>query len=135
MQRDRFPAGKDGASVAHARHTAAFFSRNGLPSIAISAETPSDERRAALARLSDGELRVVFSVDLFNEGIDVPGVDTLLFLRPTESPTLFLQQLGRGLRRDERKPLCTVLDFVGRQHAEFRFDRKLRALIGGTGAA
>jgi superfamily II DNA or RNA helicase/HKD family nuclease len=120
------------ASVAHARHTARFFDAQGLPAVAISAETPEGERRAALARLARGELRAVFSVDLFNEGVDVPDVDTLLFLRPTESPTLFLQQLGRGLRRADGKALCTVLDFVGRQHAEFRFDRKLGALLGGT---
>jgi superfamily II DNA or RNA helicase len=120
------------ASVAHAHHMAAFFEQQGLRSLAISGETPDAERRAALEQLARGELRVLFSVDLFNEGVDVPDVDTLLFLRPTESPTLFLQQLGRGLRRADRKSLCTVLDFVGRQHEEFRFDRKYRALLGGT---
>ena len=75
---------------------------------------------------------MVFSVDLFNEGVDVPEVDTLLLLRPTDSPTLFLQQLGRGLRRHHGKVLCTVLDFVGRHRAEFSFDRRLRALFGGN---
>ena len=75
---------------------------------------------------------MIFSVDLFNEGVDVPSVDTLLMLRPTESPTLFLQQLGRGLRKHDNKSVCTVLDFVGRQHQDFRFDVKLRALLGGT---
>jgi hypothetical protein len=74
----------------------------------------------------------VFSVDLFNEGVDVPAVDTVLFLRPTDSPTLFLQQLGRGLRRLEGKTVCTVLDFVGQHRQEFRYDRRFRALLGGT---
>ena len=77
-------------------------------------------------------MKVVFSVDLFNEGVDLPSVDTLLLLRPTDSPVLFLQQLGRGLRRAEKKTVCTVLDFVGLHRKEFRFDRKLRALLGGT---
>jgi superfamily II DNA or RNA helicase len=77
-------------------------------------------------------VKVVFSVDLFNEGVDLPNVDTVLMLRPTESPVLFLQQLGRGLRRAENKPHCTVLDFVGTHRKEFRFDRRYRALLGGT---
>ena len=87
---------------------------------------------AALRDLADGKVKVVFSVDLFNEGVDVPTVDTLLMLRPTESPTLFLQQLGRGLRGSKDKNFCTVLDFVGTHRREFRFDRRYRALLGGT---
>ena len=79
-------------------------------------------------------MRAVFTVDLFNEGIDIPSVDTLLLLRPTDSPTLFLQQLGRGLRRAAGKSTCTVLDFVGTHRKEFRFDRRLRALLGGSRA-
>jgi hypothetical protein len=75
---------------------------------------------------------VVFSVDLFNEGVDVPSVDTILMLRPTDSPVLFLQQLGRGLRRSKDKSVCTVLDFVGRHCREFRYDRRFRALLGGS---
>jgi hypothetical protein len=75
---------------------------------------------------------VVFSVDLFNEGVDVREVDTLLMLRPTDSPTLFLQQLGRGLRKSRAKSRCTVLDFVGHHREEFRFDRRLGALVRGT---
>ena len=77
-------------------------------------------------------MNVVFSVDLFNEGVDVPAVDTLLLLRPTDSATLFLQQLGRGLRKSAGKTVCTVLDFVGHHRQEFRFDRRLRALLGGS---
>ena len=75
---------------------------------------------------------VIFSVDLFNEGVDIPAVDTILMLRPTESPTLFLQQLGRGLRKAADKSACTVLDFVGTHRREFRFDLRYRALLGGT---
>src|SRR3546814_7784424 len=96
------------------------FNAKGLPAVAVSADTPRDERRQALQALAAGEIRVVFSVDLFNEGIDVPSVDTLLLLRPTDSPTVLLQQLGRGLRREANKSICTVLDFVGHHHKEFR---------------
>jgi hypothetical protein len=110
------------------------FTELGLPSVSLSAASRSAERSAALRDLSKGELRAVFTVDLFNEGIDVPNVDTLLLLRPTESPTLFLQQLGRGLRKAEGKGACTVLDFVGTHRKEFRFDRRLRALLGGSRA-
>jgi superfamily II DNA or RNA helicase/HKD family nuclease len=119
-------------SVAHARFMARVFQDAGIAAIAVSGETPEPERKAALRDLAKGEVNVVFSVDLFNEGIDVPRVDTLLLLRPTDSATLFLQQLGRGLRRHEGKGACVVLDFVGHHRREFRFDRKLRALLGGT---
>jgi hypothetical protein len=100
--------------------------------VAISGESLPGEREAALRDLTAGRVRVVFSVDLFNEGVDVPDVDTILMLRPTESPTLFLQQLGRGLRKTKGKAFCTVLDFVGTHRKEFRFDRRFRALLGGS---
>ena len=77
-------------------------------------------------------MNILFAADLFNEGLDLPDVDTVLFLRPTESATVFLQQLGRGLRRTRTKPVLTVLDFVGYHRKEFRFDAKLRALTGHT---
>lgn len=119
-------------SVEHARFMADRFNRHGIPSVAIWGDSPAAERAEALADLASGRVRMVFSVDLFNEGIDVPGVDTLLMLRPTESPVLFLQQLGRGLRKADGKASCTVLDFVGTHRKEFRFDRRYRALLGGT---
>lgn len=119
-------------SVEHARFMAQHFSRHGIASVAIWADSPWTEREAALRDLADGRVRAVFSVDLFNEGVDVPNVDTVLMLRPTESPTLFLQQLGRGLRKAKDKPFCTVLDFVGTHRKEFRFDRRFRALLGGS---
>jgi superfamily II DNA or RNA helicase/HKD family nuclease len=119
-------------SVEHARFMARHFSRHGIPAVAVWGDSRSDERERALRDLASGRVRVVFSVDLFNEGVDVPAVDTVLMLRPTESPTLFLQQLGRGLRRTAGKGSCTVLDFVGLHRQEFRFDRRYRALLGGT---
>ena len=75
---------------------------------------------------------MLFAVDLFNEGLDIPDVDTLLLLRPTQSATVFLQQLGRGLRRTQDKPVLTVLDLIGQQRREFRFDLKYRALTGSS---
>lgn len=75
---------------------------------------------------------MLFAADLYNEGLDLPDIDTVLFLRPTESATIFMQQLGRGLRRTPDKAVLTVLDFVGYHRKEFRFDRKLRALTGLT---
>ncbi len=119
-------------SVDHARFMARVFSNLGIPSVAVWGSTPAHERESALLQLSAGEIRVLFSVDLFNEGVDLPNVDTLLLLRPTDSPTLFLQQLGRGLRKADRKPFCLVLDFVGQHRQEFRYDRRLRALLGGS---
>lgn len=119
-------------SVEHAHFMADHFTRHGIDSVAVSGETPRADREAALRDLAAGKVRFVFSVDLFNEGVDVPSVDTILMLRPTESPTLFLQQLGRGLRKAPGKPVCTVLDFVGTHRKEFRFDRRYRALLGGS---
>jgi superfamily II DNA or RNA helicase/HKD family nuclease len=119
-------------SVEHARFMAQHFSRHGIESVAIWGDSPWAEREAALRDLAEGRVRAVFSVDLFNEGVDVPAVDTVLMLRPTESPTLFLQQLGRGLRKASGKAFCTVFDFVGTHRREFRFDRRYRALLGGT---
>ncbi len=119
-------------SIEHARFMAAHFARSAIPAVAVSGESSRVEREQALRNLAAGTVRAVFSVDLFNEGVDVPAVDTVLMLRPTESPTLFLQQLGRGLRRTTGKASCTVLDFVGLHRTEFRFDRRYRALLGGT---
>ncbi len=118
--------------IAHAEFMATEFTRLGIPAVHVSGRTPRALREQALADLRDGRVQVVFSVDLFNEGIDVPVVDTLLLMRPTESPVLFLQQLGRGLRKAVGKTDCLVLDFIGHHRQEFRFDRRYRALLGGT---
>jgi superfamily II DNA or RNA helicase len=122
-------------SVAHAQYMARVFAENGVKALAVWADTPDDERRDALRSLAKGEVSIVFSVDLFNEGVDVPAVDALLMLRPTDSPVLFLQQLGRGLRKSPDKTLCTVLDFVGQHRREFRYDRRFQALLGGSRAS
>jgi superfamily II DNA or RNA helicase len=119
-------------SVEHAQFMAKHFNRHGIPSVAIWGDSPRHEREGALRALADRRTQMVFSVDLFNEGVDVPDVDTILMLRPTASPTLFLQQLGRGLRRTRDKGACTVLDFVGTHRKEFRYDRRYRALLGGS---
>ena len=119
-------------SVDHAQYMARVFRDSGISATAVWANTPADERLRALKDLSEGRVKVVFSVDLFNEGIDVPSVNALMMLRPTESPLLFLQQLGRGLRKSPNKSLCTVLDFVGQHRKEFRYDRRFQALLGGS---
>ena len=119
-------------SVAHAEFMAKCFNEAGVPARAVSGETPPVERAAALNDLRERQVNILFAADLFNEGLDLPDVDTVLFLRPTESATVFLQQLGRGLRRTRTKPVLTVLDFVGYHRKEFRFDAKLRALTGHT---
>ena len=118
-------------SVKHAEYMAALFCRRGLRAASVTGDTPQDQRREAVRRLSRGELCALFTVDVFNEGVDIPAVDTVLFLRPTESATVFLQQLGRGLRLHEDKSCLTVLDFIGRANRRFRFDRRFRALLGG----
>jgi superfamily II DNA or RNA helicase/HKD family nuclease len=117
-------------SVAHAEYMARVFREAGVPALAVSGTTPSVERERALADLRDGTVNVLFAADLFNEGLDLPSVDTVLFLRPTESATVFLQQLGRGLRRAHGKAVLTALDFVGHHRKEFRFDVRYRALTG-----
>lgn len=119
-------------SVRHAEYMAAQFQRLGISAEAVTGETERNRRAGAVRDLREGRIQVLFTVDLFNEGIDIPEVDTLLFLRPTESATLFQQQLGRGLRLYNGKECLTVLDFVGQTHPRFRFDLHLRALTGTT---
>jgi superfamily II DNA or RNA helicase len=121
-------------SIEHAQFMARMFNSANIPARAIWADTGSTERETALRELQVGQIKVVFSVDIFNEGVDVPSVDTLIMLRPTDSPTLFLQQLGRGLRKHHAKRVCTVIDFVGLHRKEFRFDRRFGAILGGTRA-
>ncbi len=115
-------------SLAHAHYMAEYFRAAGLNAVALSGETPADQRRDGLAALKSGEIQIIFSVDLLNEGLDIPDVDTLLLLRPTSSATIFLQQLGRGLRRSEGKAVLTVLDFIGQHRVEFRFEEQFSAL-------
>ncbi len=116
-------------SVKHAEFMAAIFEKSGIPAAVLVGTTESESRAQSLIDLESGRLKIVFAVDVLNEGVDIPAVDTLLMLRPTESATLFIQQLGRGLRKSRSKQQCTVLDFIGLQRSEFRFDLKLRALL------
>jgi len=118
--------------IAHAQFMADQFNAAGLPSIALHGGTDMETRVKAVEQLRRGEIRSIFTVDIFNEGVDIPEVDTILLLRPTESATVFLQQLGRGLRWADGKSVLTVLDFIGQAHADYRFDIRYRALIGGT---
>ena len=100
----------------HAEYMAKVFNENNIPSAAVySGEKGeySEDRNIALSKLTSGELKVIFSVDMFNEGLDVPAIDMVMFLRPTQSPTIFLQQLGRGLRKFKDKKYLNVLDFIG----------------------
>jgi superfamily II DNA or RNA helicase len=108
---------------------------HGIPARAVSAETSGIDRRDALNALRNRKINILFAVDLFNEGLDIPEVDTVLFRRPTESATVFLQQLGRGLRLTRGKTVLTALDFVGHQRREFRFDQRFRAMTGVGGKA
>ena len=118
-------------SKEHARFMARRFTEAGLESAALTGEDPPEVRRDALARLQAGRLRCLFSVEVLGEGVDVPNVDCVLLLRPTSSATVFTQQLGRGLRRAERKSHLTVIDLIGQQHREFRFEDRLRAILDG----
>jgi superfamily II DNA or RNA helicase/HKD family nuclease len=115
-------------SIAHAQFMARSFNDYGVPAIALTGESPDELRTAAQDRLRTRAVNFIFVVDLYNEGIDLPEVDTLLFLRPTESLTVYLQQFGRGLRLHAEKDCLTVLDFIGAQRREFRFASRLRAL-------
>lgn len=118
--------------VDHARFMAESFNQAGIPARAVSGDTAPADRDQALRDLRSRKVNILFAADLYNEGLDLPEVDTVLFLRPTESATVFLQQLGRGLRRTQEKAVLTVLDFVGYHRKEFRFEPKLRALTGST---
>jgi superfamily II DNA or RNA helicase/HKD family nuclease len=117
-------------SVAHAEFMTDWLNRVHLPAACVVGTTAPEERRRAPQRLLSGELCALVTVDLYNEGIDLPMVDTLLLLRPTQSPVLFQQQIGRGLRLSPGKESCLVLDFVGQHRTEFRFDRLLSSLTG-----
>lgn len=100
----------------HAREMAKEFSKRGIPSVAVFSDASgeyTEDRNVAIRQLKQGKIRVIFSVDMFNAGVDITSVDMVMFLRPTESPIVFLQQLGRGLRKCRGKEFLTVLDFIG----------------------
>jgi len=117
-------------SVAHAQFMTAQFNKAGLPALCLTGQSTQAERESAPSALAKGDICVLVTVDLFNEGVDIPVVDTLLLLRPTQSPVLFQQQIGRGLRLSAGKESCLVLDFVGQHSADFRFDHLLGQITG-----
>jgi len=118
-------------SMEHAKYMAEKFTLAGLKADFLTSNNAKD-RVQIRKKLEKKEINYLFVVDIFNEGVDIPEIDTLLFLRPTESLTIFLQQLGRGLRLHEEKDCLTVLDFVGNSRPEYNFESKFRALIGKT---
>lgn len=111
------------ASVEHAEYMAREFNKpgRGIPSICLTGQNKPSEREEAIRRLEDDQdpLEVIFTVDIFNEGVDIPSVNLVLMLRPTDSPIIFIQQLGRGLRKHEQKEYLTVLDFIGNHSKAF----------------
>ena len=117
-------------SVAHAEYMAKYFNVQGVPSLALSSKSADDIRSDAKQELVNGQIKFIFVVDLYNEGVDIPQVDTVLFLRPTESATVFLQQLGRGLRLCAGKECLTVLDFIGQANKKYDFAMKFEAMVG-----
>ena len=118
-------------SMEHAKFMAEKFSLAGFKAEYLTSAN-NQNRDLVRSQLLNKEINYLFVVDIFNEGIDIPEIDTVLFLRPTESLTVFLRQLGRGLRLAENKDCLTVLDFVGNARLEYNFENKFRALIGKT---
>jgi superfamily II DNA or RNA helicase len=108
-----------------------FFQHAGIAAEALTSETDSASRQKLRADLTNGRLNILFVVDVFNEGVDIPEINCVLFLRPTESHIVYLQQLGRGLRRTSEDKCLTVLDFVGQCRREFRYDLRFSSLLPG----
>ncbi len=116
-------------SINHAKFMADYFNESGIQSIALTGDSPHQERNEARNKIVSGKIKVIFAVDLYNEGVDIPEINTALFLRPTESLTVFIQQLGRGLRLSEGKECLTVLDFIGRANKNYDFAEKYLSLL------
>ena len=119
-------------TVAHAEFMCRYFNDHGIPSMFLTGKSPDEERRSARESLVSGKVRFIFVVNIYNEGVDIPEVNTVLFLRPTESLTIFLQQLGRGLRLAEDKECLTVLDFIGQANRKYNFEDKFASLLSNT---
>ncbi|MGL4737667.1 MAG: DUF3427 domain-containing protein, partial [Cellulosilyticaceae bacterium] len=122
-------------SVKHAEFMATYLSHKGIPSATLHGKSSEEQREATIADLVSGKINFIFTVDLFNEGVDIPDINTVLFLRPTESMTVFIQQLGRGLRLADHKECLTVLDYVGQAHKQYNYYDKLAALSTCKGQA
>ena len=112
-------------SQRHANFMAEFFNARGLRTAAVHAGNESAPRTTSLQQLASGELDVIFSVDMFNEGVDVPNIDTVMMLRPTKSTVIWMQQFGRGLRKAQGKPSLKVIDYIGNHRS---FTMKLRSV-------
>ena len=119
-------------TVDHAEYMCRYFNDHGIPSMFLTGKSPDEERRSARDSLISGKVRFIFVVDIYNEGVDIPEVNTVMFLRPTESLTIFLQQLGRGLRLSDDKECLTVLDFIGQANRKYNFEDKFAALLSNT---
>lgn len=119
-------------SQEHARFMSDYFNGNGIASVCLTASSDSNVRETARNKLVTGEIKFIFVVDLYNEGVDIPEVNTILFLRPTESLTVFLQQLGRGLRLSDDKECLTVLDFIGQANIRYDFEGRFKALLASN---
>ena len=119
-------------TIEHAEFMCKYFNEHGIPSMYLTGKSPDEERRDAKNQLASGKVRFIFVVDIYNEGVDIPEVNTVLFLRPTESLTVFLQQLGRGLRLSENKECLTVLDFIGQANRKYNFEDKFAVLLSNT---
>ena len=117
-------------SKKHAHFMADYFNWQGIKALALDADSPKDVRNEARQKLESGDITIIFVVDLFNEGVDIPAVNTVLFLRPTNSMTIFLQQLGRGLRLFSEKDCLTVLDFVAQANRKYDFASRYASLLG-----
>ncbi len=119
-------------TIAHAQYMTAYFNNIGIPSMCLTGSSADEERKNAKDALVRGKVRFIFVVDIYNEGVDIPEVNTVLFLRPTESLTVFLQQLGRGLRLSDDKECLTVLDFIGQANKKYNFEDKFSALLSNA---
>lgn len=120
------------SSIRHAAFMAELCQEAGLSTLALTSKSTEEERREAPQRLHSGELQIIFTVDLYNEGVDIVDVDTVLFLRPTESLTIFLQQLGRGLRKSEDKSHLDVFDFIAQQNENYGYEARFTAMSAST---
>ncbi len=120
------------ASIRHAAFMAELCREAGLSALALTSKSTEEERREAPQKLRSGELQIIFTVDLYNEGVDIVDVDTVLFLRPTESLTIFLQQLGRGLRRSEDKSHLDVFDFIAQQNENYGYEARFAAMSASS---
>lgn len=116
-------------SIKHAEYMAMMFNKTGYKALSVTSKNSGDIDAASL-QLARGDINYLCVADILNEGIDIPEIDTVLFLRPTESLTIFLQQLGRGLRLADGKTCLTVLDFVAQANKNYNYENRFRALVG-----